>query len=215
MPKKELVRRYCGFIVSLFLAALGVSLVIRAELGTSPAAGLVYVLNLRWPQISIGVFTVLFNVALIVGQILLLRRRFQLFQLLQLPMSFLLGGFTDLAMWIVSFLHPERYWERMIVLLAGCVVMAVSVSLAVTANVLMNSGEAFVKALADTTEKVFGTVKVFYDFALVAATALISWILLGSICGVREGTLIVAALVGSLSKQIIPRMERLNLYQRG
>ncbi len=215
MPKKELVRRYCGFIVSLFLASLGVSLVIRAELGTSPAAGLIYVLNLRWPQISIGAFTILFNVVLILGQILLLRRRFHLVQLMQLPMSFLLGGFTDLAMWIVNFLHPDRYWERMIVLLVGCIFMAVSVSLAVTANVLMNSGEAFVKALADTRKKAFGTVKVFYDFALMVATALTSSILLGSIYGVREGTLIVAALVGSLSKQIIPRMEHLNLYQRG
>lgn len=212
MTSKELVRRYCVFICSLFLAAVGVALVIRAEMGTSPAAGVVYVLNLRWPNISIGVLTILFNVVLIIGQIILLRRKFQLFQLLQLPMSLLLGAFTDIAMWIVSHIEPDHYMERLVVLLIGCIAMAVSVSLAVTANVLMNSGEAFVKALAETVGKKFGTVKVIYDFALVAVTVGISWIFFEKIIGVREGTLVVAALVGTISRWIVPRVERLHLF---
>ena len=61
----------------------------------------------------------------------------------------------------------------LLILAAGCLVAAFSVSISVQANVLMNSGEAFVKALADTIHVRFGTVKLSYDISLVILIALL------------------------------------------
>ena len=211
----ELIRRYFVLLISLFTAALSVALVLRAEIGASPVSGMTYVLNLAFPAISIGTFTVLFNIVLILGQILLLRRRFQLIQLLQLPISFVVGAFTDLAVWLVSYIPVPNYPVRLLILAAGCLVAAFSVSISVQANVLMNSGEAFVKALADTIHVRFGTVKLSYDISLVILIALLGWLLLGRIAGIREGTVINALLVGNFVKLILPRLGRLERWMSG
>ena len=69
------------------------------------------------------------------------------------------------------------------------------------ANVIMNSGEAFVKAISDTLDKNFGSVKVIFDVSCVAAAVILSLILYDmNIVGTREGTVISALLTGFVVK---------------
>lgn len=206
MSVREYVRRYSVLVISLALAAASVALVIRAGLGNSPVSGTTYVLSRAFPAVSLGGFTFIFNMALLLGQILMLRRRFKLIQLLQIPVSIFLGGFTDFTVWLTGFIPTPNYLSRLAVLLAGCAVAAVSVALAVQANVLMNSGEAFVKALSDTVKKKFGSCKVAFDVSLLIAIAVLSLLLLGHLEGLREGTVIYALLVGNLVKLVLPRL---------
>lgn len=212
MSVKECGKRYAVLVVSQLVAALGVAMVIRANLGMSPAASVTYILSIHFPRASLGTFAVLFNTILLGGQILLLRKEFDRIQLLQLPLSLLLGGFTDSAVWLVNLLYPDSYAARLALLLFGCVLMSTAVSLSVTENVLMNPGEAFVKALSGVTGQKFGTVKVIYDVFLLISAAVMSWLLLGRIIAVREGTVITAYLVGSLAKLILPRMSVLSRW---
>ena len=202
------------FIISLAIAAFGVVTIIKANMGNAPASGLTYVLTHIMPSISLGVFTVIYNTVLIIAQILLLRKDYQLIQLLQLPMSFFLGGVTDLAMKVLEFLRPEIYLARVVVLLIGCCLLAFGASLQVRANVLMNSGEALVNAIASKTGSDFGTVKVVFDCCLVMLTVVLSLIFLRRIEGVREGTVISAVLIGSIAKIIIPRLDRLERWMK-
>lgn len=74
----------------------------------------------------------------------------------------------------------------------GTVTMALGISLTVIADVIMNSGEALVKAVSDKTGKAFGSVKIAFDACCVA----LSFILCGEILEVREGTLVAALLTG-------------------
>ena len=48
----------------------------------------------------------MWNCILIAGQIFILRRKFQPIQLLQVPLSFVFGWFTDFGMWMMSFIPP-------------------------------------------------------------------------------------------------------------
>lgn len=214
MSVREYIRRYAVLIVSLALAAASVALVVHAGLGNSPVSGVNYVLYTAFPVLSFGSYVIFSNLALLLGQILMLRRDFKLVQLLQIPVSLLLGGFTDLMVWLAGFIPVPNYPSRMAVLLAGCVVAAVSVSLAVQADVLMNSGEAFVKALSVTVRKKYGSCKVAFDVFLVVLIALLSVTLLGHIEGLREGTVIYALLVGNLVKLILPRLGWLERWMR-
>lgn len=45
----EKAKRYCVFLLGLFINSLGVSLITRADLGTAPISAIPYVLSLHFP----------------------------------------------------------------------------------------------------------------------------------------------------------------------
>lgn len=110
-------------------------------------------------------------------------------------------------MWLVSFIPISSYPVRLIMVFGGVVILGFGVALAVIANVIMNSGEAFVKALADTLKKNFGNVKVIFDISYIALSIVLSMILFnGAIKGTREGTLIAAVCTGLVVKFFTKRL---------
>ncbi|WP_337593160.1 DUF6198 family protein, partial [Ruminococcus sp.] len=78
----------------------------KGELGVSPISSVANVMSIRLRQLSLGYWLIIWNCVLILGQILLLRRKFQWIQLLQVPLSFLFGWFTDFGVWLISFFSP-------------------------------------------------------------------------------------------------------------
>lgn len=81
-------------------------------------------------------------------------------------------------------------------MIAGMLILAFGVNLMVTANVIMNSGEAFVQAVVIKTKRNFGKTKIVFDSSLVAAALILSLIFFHRPVAVREGTLIAAAATG-------------------
>lgn len=198
---KETTKRYILFIMSLFFAALGVAITKKGELGVSPVSSTANILSLKYTALSLGNWLIIWNCILIVGQILILRKKFQWIQLLQIPLSFVFGCFTDLGMWIVSSIEVNSYMMQITMILVGTVVVGFGVSLAVIADVIMNSGEAFVKAISDTIHKEFGNVKVLFDISCVILAIVLSLIFFDfSIQGTREGTIIAALCTGWIVK---------------
>ncbi|MCI9369262.1 MAG: YitT family protein [Lachnospiraceae bacterium] len=201
MSKKELAKRYILFIISLFVAAMGVAITKRGELGVSPISSVANVLSIKYINLSLGTWLIIWNCILILGQILMLGKKFQMIQLLQIPLSFLFGYFTDFGMWCVSILPADNYIFRMILVICGIMVLGLGVSLSVTANVIMNSGEAFVKVLSDKTDKDFGSIKIGFDILCVIVSVLLSLLFFhGKIVGTREGTIISAVFTGAAVK---------------
>lgn len=201
MTTSETVKRYVLFIISLFFAALGVAFTKRGELGVSPISSVANVMSCKFDSLSLGTWLIIWNVILIVGQIAILGKRFQPIQILQVPVSFLFGWFTDLGMWMVSFIPADRYPVRLIMVIVGVVILGFGISLSVIANVIMNSGEAFVKVVSDKLHKEFGNVKIAFDvFCVVLALVLSLLFFHFSIVGTREGTIISALLTGVVVK---------------
>jgi len=197
MSKKEILKRYILLIISLFFSALGVAFTKIGELGVSPISSTANVLSCKFTFFSLGTWLILWNCALILGQLLILKKNFQLIQLMQIPISLLFGLFTDLGLKCVSFIPVNSYPIKLIMVIIGVVILGFGIALSVIANVIMNSGEAFVKAIADTTHKNFGNVKIAFDISCVILAVLLSLILFDfSIVGTREGTFISAICTG-------------------
>ena len=197
MKKKELAKRYILFIIGLFISGLGVAITKRGELGVSPISSAANVLSMKWDAMSLGTWLLVWNMLLIVGQIIILRRKFQLIQLLQIPLSVLFGWFTEIGMKMTEFMLSDIYAVRLLCVLLGTAVLGFGIALAVIANVIMNSGEAFVKAVSDTINKPFGDVKVIFDVGNVIFALILSLILFDfKIVGAREGTIIAAFCTG-------------------
>lgn len=124
-----------------------------------------------------------------------------MYQLLQIPLSVLFGWFTDIGVIIASVLPNDGYVIRIILVLCGTTILGFGVSLSVLANVLMNSGEAIVKAITDKTGFKFGNVKIAFDVSCVMLAVILSLIFFSfQIVGTREGTVIAALGTGTTVK---------------
>lgn len=197
MSKQETLKRYILFIISLFFSALGVAFTKHGELGVSPISSVANIMSYKFTALTMGSWLIIWNCVLIAGQIIILRKNFQPVQLLQIPLSFLFGWFTDIGLNIVSVIPADIYPVRIIMVLTGIIILGFGISLAVTANVIMNSGEAFVKAISDTYSKEFGNVKICFDISCVILSVLLSLLFFNfQIVGTREGTFISAVLTG-------------------
>lgn len=209
MTKKEITKRYILFIISLFFSGLGVAITKHGELGVSPISSVANIMSLKFTLLSMGNWLIIWNCVLILGQIVILRKRFQLIQLLQIPLSFLFGYFTDFGMWCVSFIPTNLYITRLTLVIAGIIVLGFGIALSVIANVVMNSGEAFVKAISDTIHKNFGNVKIAFDISCVIISIILSMLFFDwKLVGTREGTIISAFLTGITVKFFIKKLNK-------
>ncbi len=194
-------KQYFFCVLGLFIAGIGVAVTKHGELGVSPISSVANVLSIRFDQLSLGNWLIIWNCILILGQIVVLRKNFQIFQLLQIPLSFLFGYFTDFGMLLVSYVSVNSYVTQLLLVLVGTVILGFGISISLIANVILNSGEAFVKAISDTFHIDFGTLKVCFDVTCVVLAVVLSLLLCDKrIIGTREGTLIAAFLTGFVVK---------------
>lgn len=202
---KDLGLRCLVCVAGLFIMALGVNFTVRANLGTAPVSSLPYVLSLYFP-LSLGACSALVNSALILLQIILLRRRYELFQLFQFAISFLFGVFVDAAALLIPWVNPTSYPMQWVCSLVGCLLVGISVSMLVQADIVMMPGEGVVKALVTITGGEFGKLKTIVDVSIVAVASGLSLLLFHELRGVREGTLAAALLIGLIVRFINKRV---------
>ena len=201
----EKLKRYLIFLVGLFVNSLGVSLITKANLGTSPISSIPYVLSLNFP-FTLGNFTIFFSIFLIVLQLIILRKNFKLEHILQIPVSIIFGYFIDLTMILFSWVNPEAYIMKIVYLLIGCLILGVGVYMEVLADVVMLPGESFVRAIVLTWKTNFGTTKICFDVSMSVIAAVLSFVFAGRLAGVREGTVIAALLVGFIARLIAKKL---------
>ena len=193
------LKRYLIFLVGLFVNSLGVSLITKANLGTSPISSIPYVLSLNFP-FTLGNFTIFFSIFLIVLQLIILRKNFKLEHILQIPVSIVFGYFIDLTMLLFYWVNPEMYVMKIVYLLIGCLILGFGVYMEVLADVVMLPGESFVRAIVLTWKTNFGTTKICFDVSMAVIAAVLSFVFAGRLDGVREGTVIAALLVGFIAR---------------
>ncbi|HCL5074350.1 TPA: hypothetical protein N2F43_003683 [Salmonella enterica] len=175
--------------------ALGISLITLAGRGTTPITALPVVASLGF-GFSIGFFTVVLNMGLIVLQLVILKRNFPKRQFLQIPFAFLFGSFIDFWMHIVPLPEVMTFSWSILFLVLGVIIQAFGIFAQVTANVVILAGEGAVVALTTVIDRKFGLLKTALDATLVLLAVLLSLLIFGQVEGVREGTLISALFVG-------------------
>ena len=197
--KTELIKRYIFLLVGLFVNGLGVSFITKAGLGTSPITSIPYTLSLGFTP-TVGMFTLVFNIFLVILQVIVLRRNFQLQNLLQLPIIALFSFFIDLTMSLLGFMQPETYAMKVVSLIVGCLILGFGVFMEMVANVAMLPGEATVRAVSDVFSTDFGKTKIAFDSSMTVIAAILSFIMFKHLDGVREGTIVAAILVGFIAR---------------
>lgn len=198
MTRRETLRRFAIFAAGALVCAMGIGFITRAGLGTSPISSLPFVLSLITP-VSMGVYTLSFNLFFLLCESLL-TRRFTPAQALQIPATLLFSLCVDGALRLI----PSRYGgplaDSVVYLLVGCAVMSLGIYLEVFADIIMLPGEAFVRALSKRTGSGFGNMKVGFDSCLAAVAAIAALCSFGRLNGVGAGTAFSALTVGQMVK---------------
>lgn len=204
-------------LIGQVMSAFGIAFAVHSDLGTTSISSLPYVLSL-FSTLSLGTWTIIIHGACILAQLLILRRRFRLNQLLQVPLIVYFGLLNDVAVWVLRDLAYATYWQQWAFALAGIVLVGCGVAFAVVADLVMIPADALVLVVTKELNRVygarkylvFGYSKVVFDVALVASATILSLRFLGGLYGVREGTIAAALLIGLAAKQATAVLAPLN-----
>lgn len=210
------VNVYCKkllvYIAGLLCLAFGVTFSVNSNLGVSPVNSLPYIISVILQRdmgsCVIGVFS--FYIFL---QILLLRKKFRLINLTQIAFSAVFGYFVDFAKWAVGDFAIPTYFGQLFMLAISIFLVAVGVCLYMNAKLVNMPMEGLTHAVCETffPRRSFHEVKVYMDCLVVATGIVLSFMCLGKLEGIREGTVFCALLVGKamkpLQKVLVPRIE--------
>lgn len=195
----ETIKRYLVFAAGLVLTALGIAFTTESGLGTSPISAIPYTLSLIIPKLTVGNWTIIFSMLLILIQLLIERKNAGKIELLlQIVVTFPFGYVIDFWIFCLEPVAPSVYPMRLLFMVIGCFVLAAGVYFQVTGNVVMLPGDAFVRAVSRTAGKEFGRTRMVSDIMMTAVAFVACLICLHTIQGVREGTVIAALLVGNI-----------------
>lgn len=206
----KIIRQYALFLIGLFIASMGVAFSTKAGLGTSPVASLPYSVSLVSSLLSFGGWLNVLSVLQIAVQVILLRKKCKPLEIaVQTVLAFVYGYLTNLSCFLIRDIAVNAYWQQLLYMLLGCVVLAFGIWLQFKGGVAMLPGEAMNRAISQVTGKRYENIKILFDVIYIALSAVVCLVFLGRLEGVREGSVIAAVAVGLLIKLYNKAFEKL------
>ena len=194
------LRKAAVYAAGLLFMAFGVAFSVNSGLGVSPVNSLPYVVSLVL-GVDMGSCVIAVFCCYVLVQIVIYRRDFKWVNLTQILFSTLFGYFVDFAKAVVGDFALPTYPGQLIMLAVSMVFVALGVCLYMDAGLVNMPMEGMTNAIAERiVKKPFHDVKVAVDCLAVAAAILLSFVGLGGLEGIREGTLLCALLVGKMMK---------------
>ncbi|MDE6771835.1 MAG: hypothetical protein K2J49_04465 [Muribaculaceae bacterium] len=200
-------------LVSLFVMTLGVVLCVRSGLGSSVISSAPLAMTLAGENgmaypLSLGDYTNLLNALLVAGQVVVLRRRFEIVQLLQLVIGCVFGILIDLNMYLTSSFVCDTVAYRAIAQLAGCTVLGLGIAMEIRCGSITMPGEGLPVAISKVMGVPFAKAKICVDIILVVLAVSLCYLYfhewLWNVVGF--GTLFAMLYVGIVVKRLDPYM---------
>lgn len=196
-----LAGRWLLLVWGMLVATAGIVFITRAGLGTTPISTVPFTVG-EITGLTFGEATFAVNILFVLVQWALLRSRFHYSSFFQIPIVSVFSWFIDLHMGWTAWIGDDPYVVRFLWGLFGNLFLAFGIYWQVASKTIVQPGEGMVLAFSVVLRKSFGTVKVWNDVTLVLLAAVLGFVCLGHVVGVREGTVVSAFLVGFLIKGI-------------
>ena len=198
---KTVVKNYILFLIGLFIASMRVAFSTKAGLGTSPVASVPYSISLINQMLTFGGWLNLMSVMQILVQIVVQKGKCNYAEIaIQTVLAFVYGYLTNFSCWLIKDITVTTYPIQFIFMLLGCIILALGIWIQVKGGVAMLPGEAMNRAISAVTGKRYENIKIFFDIFYITVSAVICFIFIGSLKGVREGSIIAALAVGNIIK---------------
>lgn len=198
---KQVIKNYALFLIGLFIASMGVALSAKAGLGTSPVASVPYSVSLANHSLTFGWWLNMWSVLQIAVQIALLRKKCKPVEIIIQPiLAFVYGYLTDFSCKLISGLQANSYIMQFAFMILSCFVLGFGIWIQFKGGVAMLPGEAMNRAISEVTGRKYENIKIFFDVLYIVVAAVICFIFIGKLEGVREGSIIAAVLIGNIIK---------------
>lgn len=208
------IKRLICYLGGMALIAISVNFSKLAALGIAPVTSAAYALEQIW-GITLGTVTYLFMIVFLALQLIILRKRFPIRNILGLLVTFWFSFVIDLTgidpdavgHMMLNFPRPESYIAR-VALLGVCIVLTgVGVFIYMRLQWIPMPSDGVPDAVYKATGWNFGNCKTLFDTSLVTLALILQLVFLGGLESfvngnvvVREGTIAMAVLVGQVVK---------------
>ena len=197
----NIYKRYCLFIIGLFIASMGVAFSTKAGLGTSPVASVPYSVSLLSGLFTFGGWLNLWSLIQISIQVLLLRGKCNPIEIIiQTILAFVYGYLTNFSCYLIRGVNVSNYFEQFVCMIVSCLILGFGIFVQFKGKVAMLPGEAMNRAISEVTGRRYENIKVFFDVFYIIISAIIGIFFLGGLKGVREGSIIAAIFIGNIIK---------------
>lgn len=198
---RGVLARVALMVAGVLLVGMSVALSKHALTGTTPISvipAVVYDLlhDSGVTFVTLGMCSFAMNFLCLVVELMLLRRRFPVAQLLQLPVVLLMSSSVDLWMLLFQNIPNDVYPVQLLCTAVAVAVLALGVYLQTSADLLMTPGDALVSVITRLTGRRYHRVKVAFDVVLVGTGAVLSLLFFAELRDVREGTVLAAVGTG-------------------
>lgn len=182
---------YC---IGLVILALGIILNTKTGLGVSPIISIPYCISNIW-KLNLGDITMYTYILYVVLQMVLRRRKFRSFDLLQIPMSIIftrvINVFNDKII-----INNSSFVMNLILLMIAIMLTAIGVVITVEMKFVPNAADGLAQAMAEAMNKNLGLAKNILDISSVIITIGIGIFAGGKIIGIGLGTVLAVIGVG-------------------
>ena len=185
---------YCLGLMSL---AFGVAFSVNSNLGVSPVNSLPYVIS-RILNVQMGTCVTALFCFYILLQILILRRKFNPVNLLQIVFSTIFGYFVDFAKMVLGDFAIPTYFGQLTMLAISIPLIALGIVLYMDAQLVPMPMEGLSSCLAEKFGVSFPNMKTIIDCLVVGIGLILCFVFLGGLDGLREGTIITAVVTGKV-----------------
>ncbi len=212
-------------LLSMYFMTLGVALCVRSNLGSGVISSIPMAFSLAGeaglaPGWTIGGYTNVMNVILVLAQVLILRKRFDPVQLFQLLIGFVFGILLDVNMWVTSYFSYQSLYSQIIAQFLEATVLGCAVAMEIRCGSVTMPGEGIQVAIARVTGRPFPVIKIIVDTTLVILAVVSGYCFFGrwpwTVVG--PGTLFAMFYVGYVVKLVNPHLgwfDRLLAYRPG
>ena len=184
------------YILGLFCLAFSVTLAVSSNLGVIAGNTFPFLIS-QVTNISLGTCCTAVFFVYVLLQIVILRKDFKPFNLLQLVFSVLFGYFVRLTTLIIGGWVATSYLVQLLQLALSILLTGIGVVLYIQVDLLPMPPDCFLQAIIfKRPGNTLGKLRIIHDCVVVLISAVISYAAFSTILGIREGTLISAVFSG-------------------
>ena len=182
---------YC---IGLVILALGIILNTKTGLGVSPIISIPYCISNIW-KINLGNATMCIYILCVALQMVLRRKKFRSFDLLQIPMSIIFSQVINFFNDMIT-INNNNLVINLFLLMVAIMLTGIGVVLTVGMKFVPNAADGLAQAMGETIGTNLGFAKNILDISSTLITVIIGLLSVGKVIGIGLGTVIAVIGVG-------------------
>ena len=168
------MKRYLLVILGFMITGCGCALTMKANVGVGAWDALAKSTN-DLTGIAVGTAGMFFNCSCVLGQIIILRKNFKLIQVLQIPLSILLGIIVNLVLYNLLVFPFDSFIGGCFLYLLGSTICAFGVSVVMLLDEITLALEGFCMALTNIIPFKFSIIRQAVDVICIVVLVIVKY----------------------------------------